>query len=67
MPVDIDRLQLLKLLEGGAQLLEVLPTEEYNEEHLPGAIHIPLRKLTRETAAQLNPGEPVVTYCYDYQ
>ncbi len=67
MPVDVDRFKLVRLLQSGAQLLEVLPTEEYNEEHLPGAAHIPLRKLTRETTAKLDRDRPIVTYCYDYQ
>lgn len=67
MPTNIERDQVLKLLEGGAQIVEVLPSEEYNEEHLPGAINIPLRILTRETIARLDPAKPTVTYCYDYQ
>lgn len=40
MPTDIDRTQLQKLLEAGAQLIEVLPTRVYEEEHLPGARNI---------------------------
>ncbi len=67
MPSSIERDQVLKLVEGGAQIVEVLPSEEYNEEHLRGAINIPLRVLTRETTSRLDPAEPVVTYCYDYQ
>ena len=67
MPHSIARDELQALLELGAQLLEVLPHQEYEEEHLPGAINIPLKELNRETAAQLKRDEPVIVYCHDYQ
>ena len=61
----IGRAELQRLLAAGAQLVEVLPPAEYEEEHLPGAINIPLKQLNRETAAQLEPSRPVIVYCYD--
>ena len=46
MPGFVHRDEMLRLLEeGGAELLEVLPREEYEEEHLPGAINIPLKEI----------------------
>ncbi len=65
MPTAIDVQQLQRLLAAGAQLVEVLPEEEYREEHLPGAINIPLKQLTAETASRLQRGRPVVVYCWD--
>jgi phage shock protein E len=62
---SIDVAQLERLLDEGAQLVEVLAPEEYAEEHLPGAINIPLKKLDAQTAAQLDRGKPVVAYCHD--
>jgi rhodanese-related sulfurtransferase len=53
--------------EEGAQLVDVLPREEYEEEHLPGAINIPLKELDWETIARLNRDAPVIVYCHDYQ
>jgi rhodanese-related sulfurtransferase len=53
MPTSIDRGQVQELIAAGAKLIEVLPREEYEEEHLPGAINIPLKELNRETARQL--------------
>ena len=67
MPTAISRDEVRELLEEGAQLVEVLPREEYEEEHLPGAINIPLKELDRETAAQLDREAPVIVYCHDYQ
>jgi hypothetical protein len=37
VPEPVTRDELLVLAEGGAQLAEVLPVEEYTEEHLSGA------------------------------
>lgn len=68
MPTPIDRHELERLLaEEQVQLVEVLPVAEYAEEHLPGAINIPLKELDRETTRQLNRERPVVVYCHDYQ
>jgi rhodanese-related sulfurtransferase len=68
MPTPIDRDELQRLLaDEGAQLVEVLPTAEYEDEHLPDAINIPLKELNTETARRLRSGRPVVVYCDDYQ
>lgn len=66
MPREIDRHEVRRLVDGGAQLVEVLPAEEYEEEHIPGAINIPLRRLARR-AHELDPDRPVIVYCHDYQ
>lgn len=67
MPQDIDREDVQRLLLRGAQLVEVLPSEEYHEAHLPGAINIPLKTLDAQSARQLDAGRPVITYCDDFQ
>jgi rhodanese-related sulfurtransferase len=67
MPTPIDRDQVQRLLERDAQLIEVLPEDEYEDEHLPGAINIPLKAIDRETTRQLDRNRPVIAYCYDYQ
>ena len=53
--------------DEGAQLVDVLPREEYEEEHLPGAISIPLKELNRQMTARLKRDAPVIVYCHDYQ
>ena len=65
IPVDRERVQ--QLLIEGAQLVEVLPQAEYEDEHLPGAINIPLKELNTETARQLKRDQPVIVYCHDYE
>jgi rhodanese-related sulfurtransferase len=62
----IDRNELRRLLaEDGAQLVEVLPHHEFDEEHLPGAINIPLARIGREATARLEPRRAVIVYCWD--
>ena len=65
MPTRIDLAQVQQLLEDDAQLVEVLPAAEYAEEHLPGAVNLPLKQLDATTAAQLDRRRPVVVYCWD--
>jgi rhodanese-related sulfurtransferase len=66
MPEAVDRHELQRLVrEEEAQLVEVLPKEEYDEEHLPGAISIPLRELDRVARDVLDPARPVIVYCWD--
>jgi len=68
MPTPIDRNEVQRLLgEQQAQLLEVLPAAEYEDEHLPGAINIALKELDRQTTGWLDRGRPVIVYCYDTQ
>jgi rhodanese-related sulfurtransferase len=69
MVTRIDLAQLQELLDGGGQLVgqlvEVLPAAEYADEHLPGAINLPLKQLDATTAARLDPARPVIVYCWD--
>ena len=67
MPTRIDNEQLRSLLdEGDVQLVDVLPPGEYEEEHLAGAISLPLKQLDASTAAVLDCSRPVAVYCWDY-
>ncbi|MBV9898899.1 MAG: rhodanese-like domain-containing protein [Chloroflexi bacterium] len=66
MPRDIDRHGVQLLQASGAAVVEVLPTEEFENEHLPGAISLPLGDLSARSAeARIGPdkGRPVVVYC----
>ena len=65
MPVSVGRDRVIELVAGGAQLVEALPAHEYEEEHLPGAIHLPIKSLTADTASVLDLARPVIVYCWD--
>jgi rhodanese-related sulfurtransferase len=65
MPREIDRDEVRSLLEKGAQLVEVLPSPEFEEDHLPGAIHMPLRQIESPAVEMLDRGRPLIVYCWD--
>jgi rhodanese-related sulfurtransferase len=65
MARTIDLRGVQELLDRGAQLVEVLPREEYEELHLPGAVNVPLKELDAEHAEHLDRERPVVVYCWD--
>lgn len=66
MAKPIDRIQLLRLIESEqGRIVDVLPRQEYDEAHLPGAVNIPLRNLTADTLGDLPRDKPIVVYCHD--
>jgi len=67
MPTEIGRDEVKGLVAGGAQLVEVLPKEDYDEEHIAGAINVPLKQLKDDAPHLLDRARPVIVYCSDYQ
>ena len=65
MAQGIGRDRVRRLMEQGAQIVDVLPAREYGEDHLPGAVNLPLRKIEADAARALDPSRPVVVYCAD--
>jgi rhodanese-related sulfurtransferase len=68
MPIEIRRKYVKTLVaQGRAQLVEVLPANEYKREHLPQAVNIPLQTMTAETTKPLRKDVAVIVYCSDFQ
>jgi phage shock protein E len=65
MPQEIDRTHVQRLMRERAQVVEVLPREEFEQDHLPGAISLPLRSLETEAKVKLDPARPILVYCWD--
>ncbi len=65
MATAIDRDRVQELVARDAQLVEVLPAKEYEEDHLPGARSVPLRDINQESAATLDRSRPLIVYCWD--
>ena len=65
MPTGIGRDDVQNLTRQGAQLVEVLPAEDYAWAHLPGAINLPLKQLDGSTG-RLNRSRPIIVYCHDW-
>ncbi len=63
MPTSIWRDEVQRLIrEEAAVLVEVLPTQEYEDEHIEGAINIPLKGLNREATGHLDKARPLIVY-----
>src|SRR6266446_3996903 len=71
MPTVIGRDEVRKLTGQHAQLVEVLPVDEYDWAHLPGAVNIPLKELDARTllpayfwwtACLLTPSRPAIAF-----
>jgi len=65
MALEVSREQVCQLMDEAAQPVEVLPAREYSEDHLPGAVNLPLRRIETEAKRVLDPSRPVVVYCAD--
>jgi rhodanese-related sulfurtransferase len=66
MPQEIDRHRLQRLQARGAAILEVLPNEEYLNEHISGAANLPLDDLSPSSVERLigkDRRRAIVTYC----
>ena len=67
-PKSIDRNAVRRLLaEEDGQLVEVLPAKEFGEEHIVGAVNIPLKELDERAPRELERERAVIVYCNDYQ
>jgi rhodanese-related sulfurtransferase len=67
MPRPIDLEGVRRLSAEGAQLLDVLARAQYEESHLPGAIHVSLAELDEASTARLDRDRPLVVYCADHE
>jgi rhodanese-related sulfurtransferase len=63
----IGQAQVQQLQTSGAQVIEVLSRQQYEKQHIPGAISIPLSRMTESRVASVPKDRPVVVYCWDYQ
>jgi rhodanese-related sulfurtransferase len=67
-PRSIDRDEVRRLIaDENGQLVEVLPAKEFGEEHIVGAVNIPLKELDERAPRELDRELPVIVYCNDYQ
>jgi len=65
MSKRIDALKAQRMIKRGVQLVDVLPSSIFVQEHLPGARSVPLETMDRSTVAELRRDKPVVVYCFD--
>lgn len=61
-PREVSREEARKLVEGGAQLVDVRAGHEWDAGHIAGAKHVPLPDLPQRTG-ELDQDRPIVVYC----
>jgi rhodanese-related sulfurtransferase len=59
---EVSRDEAQKLIEDGAQLVDVRADHEWEAGRIAGATHLPLAELAERTA-EIDPERPVVLYC----
>jgi rhodanese-related sulfurtransferase len=64
MPTGIGHDELRGLTDQEAQLVEVLPADDYRWAHLPGAVNLPLKELDARSG-EMDRSRPVIVYCHD--
>ncbi len=46
-------------------VIDVLPASIYTQEHLPGAVNVPLETFEPSQLASYDKAAPLVVYCFD--
>jgi rhodanese-related sulfurtransferase len=59
---EVSRDEAQKLIDDGAQLVDVRVDHEWEAGHLPGATHLPLAELNERTG-EIDKDRPVLLYC----
>ncbi|HEX6687172.1 MAG TPA: rhodanese-like domain-containing protein [Solirubrobacterales bacterium] len=59
---EVSREEAQKLIEDGAQLIDVRADHEWEVGHIAGATHLPLAELAERTG-EIDRERPVVLYC----
>ncbi len=62
---EIRHRELLLMRTFGVQIVDVLPSREYDTAHIRGAIHIPVGRILRDAPKLLDRKRSVVVYCRD--
>jgi rhodanese-related sulfurtransferase len=65
MSKRVDAHRAERLIRRRVQLVDVLPSSVYAEEHLPGAINVPLETLDETRVEDLDRDRPLLVYCFD--
>jgi rhodanese-related sulfurtransferase/CBS domain-containing protein len=67
MAKQVSTVEVEKLREQGALLIEVLPKSAFEREHIAGAVNVPFSTLDSGAVADLDRTRPTIAYCYDHE
>lgn len=61
----VDAPRAREMIESGAQLVDVLPSSVFEQEHLPGAQNVPLETMDAAAVGHLDRQRALIVYCFD--
>ena len=64
--LPLDGLLEMQTNEEKFKLVEVLSPDSFRQGHIPGAINIPVDKLSNEAPKKLKKSDTIVVYCASY-
>jgi|SRR3989338_1554998 len=62
-----DELVKMRAADQKVKVVDVLPRESYEQEHIQGAISLPLGEIDENAAGLLNKEETIVVYCASFE
>jgi rhodanese-related sulfurtransferase len=65
MAVRVDAKEAQTLIGAGAAVVDVLPASVFEQEHLPGAINVPLETFDPAQLSSVDRSQPLLVYCFD--
>ena len=65
MTIRVDAWKARELLAAGVPVIDVLPASIYRQEHLPGAVNLPLETFEPSQLASYDAAAPMLVYCFD--
>ena len=66
MPKSVTTAEARALQSNGVPFVDVLPPGSFADEHIDGAVNLPLADIN-DAPVRLDPAEPVLVYCFDHQ
>jgi rhodanese-related sulfurtransferase len=68
VPTSIDRSEVQRLIDDEqATLVEALPREDFEAEHITGAVNLPIKEINAQSIGHLDKDHPIILYCWDTQ
>jgi rhodanese-related sulfurtransferase len=61
----VDALEAQTLVERGVTVIDVLPASVFRQEHLPGALNVPLEQFRPSDVDSFDRAAALVVYCFD--
>jgi len=66
--INRDELQdMIKIPDSNVKIVDVLPEDRFQQEHIKGAISLPVGKIDKYAGQRLNQDDHIIVYCANRQ